>query len=68
MHFKNVDSSQVENVSLTKRKQDIKREKYLEITKSKIYKNHNFQKFDIFMKIDQIVFDVRSIIYNDDFD
>jgi hypothetical protein len=59
MHFKNADNNQIENVSLTKRKQDIKREKYLEITKLEIYKNHNFQKFDIFMKTCQIVFDVR---------
>ncbi len=68
MHFKNVDSSQVENVSLTKREQDMRREKYLEITKSEIYKNHNFQELDIFIKACQIVFDVRSIIYSDDFD
>ncbi len=68
MHLKNVDSSQVESVSLTEREQDMKREKYLEITKSEIYKNHNFQKFDIFMKACQIVFDVRLITYNDDFD
>ncbi len=68
MHFKNVDSNQVKNVSLTKRKQNMKREKYLEITKLEIYKNHNSQKLNIFMKACQIIFDVRSIIYNDDFD
>jgi hypothetical protein len=68
MHLKNADSSQIENVSLTEREQDMRRERYLEITKSEIYKNHNFQKFDIFMKACQIVFDVRLIIYNDDFD
>ncbi len=68
MHLKNVDSSQVEDVSLIEREQDMRRERYLEITKSEIYKNHNFQKLDIFMKACQIVFDVRSIIYSDDFD
>jgi hypothetical protein len=41
MHFKNADNSQIESVSLIKREQDMKREKYLEITKSEIYKNHN---------------------------
>ncbi len=49
MYLKNVDSSQVESVSLIEREQDMKREKYFKITKSEIYKNHNFQKFDIFM-------------------
>ncbi len=68
MHLKNVNSSQVENVSLIEREQDMRRERYLEITKSKIYKNHNSQKLDIFMRACQIVFDVRSIIYSDDFD
>ncbi len=68
MHFKNADNNQIEDVSLTEREQDIKRKKYLEITKSEIYKNHNFQKLDIFMKACQIIFDVRLIIYNDDFD
>ncbi len=68
MHLKNVDSSQVEDVSLIEREQDMRRERYLEITKSEIYKNHNSQKLDIFMRTCQIVFDVRSIIYNDDFD
>ncbi len=65
MHFKNVDNNQVENVSLTKSKQDMKRERYFKIIKSKIYKNHNFQKHDIFIKVCQIVYNVWSIIYND---
>jgi hypothetical protein len=68
MHLKNADNSQVENVSLIEREQDMRRERYLEITKSEIYKNHNSQKLDIFMKACQIVFDVRSIIYSNDFD
>jgi hypothetical protein len=68
MHFKNADNNQIENVSLIEREQDMKREKYFEITKSKIYKNHNFQKLNIFIKVCQIVFDVWLIIYNDDFD
>jgi hypothetical protein len=68
MYFKNVDNNQVENISLTKREQNMRREKYLEIMKSKIYKNHNFQKLDIFIKACHIVFNVRSIIYNNDFD
>ncbi len=68
MHFKNADNNQVKDVSLTKREQDMKRERYLKITKSKIYKNYNFQTFDIFIKVCQIVFDVRSITYNEDFD
>ncbi len=68
MHFKNADNSRVEDVSLIEREQDMRRERYLEITKSEIYKNHNSQKFDIFMRACQIVFDVRSIIYSDDFD
>ncbi len=68
MHLKNADNSQVEDVSLIEREQDMKRERYLEITKSEIYKNHNFQKLDIFIRTCQIVFNVRSIIYNDDFD
>ncbi len=68
MHFKNADNSQIENVSLTKQEQNMKRKRYLEIMKSKIYKNYNFQTFDIFIKVCQIVFDVRSITYNEDFD
>ncbi len=50
MYFKVANNNQIENVSLTKREQDIKREKYFEITKSKIYKNHNLQKLDMFIK------------------
>ncbi len=42
MHFKNADNNQIKNVLLTKREQNMKREKYFEITKSKIYKNYDF--------------------------
>jgi competence protein ComGF len=42
MHFKNADNSRVESVSLIEREQNMRRERYLEITKSEIYKSHNF--------------------------
>jgi competence protein ComGF len=41
MHLKNADNSRIESVSLIEREQDMRREKYLKITKSEIYKNHN---------------------------
>ena len=68
MHFKIFDDNQVEKFTFTKREQVMRREKYLKITKSEIYKNHNSQKLNIFVKVCQIVFNVRSIIYNYNFD
>jgi hypothetical protein len=41
----------------------MKHEKYLNIIKLEIYKNNNSQKLNIFIKVCQMIFDVRSIIY-----
>jgi hypothetical protein len=44
----------------------MKQKRYLKNIKSNIYKNNNSQKLNIFIKICQIIFDVRSMIYQND--
>jgi hypothetical protein len=44
----------------------MKQKRYLKIIKSNIYKNNSSQKLNIFIKICQIIFDVRSVIYKND--
>jgi hypothetical protein len=45
----------------------MKHERYLNIIKFEIYKNNNLQKLNIFIKVYQMMFDVRFVIYQDDF-
>jgi hypothetical protein len=45
----------------------MKHEKYLNIIKFEIYKNNNSQKLNIFIKTCQMMFDVRFVIYENDF-
>jgi hypothetical protein len=44
----------------------MRQKKYLKIIKSNIYKSNSSQKLDIFIRVCQIVFDVRSVIYKND--
>jgi hypothetical protein len=44
----------------------MRQKRYLKIIKSNIYKNNNSQKLNIFIKICQIIFDVRFVIYKND--
>jgi hypothetical protein len=45
----------------------MKHERYLNIIKFEIYKSNNSQKLNIFIKVCQMMFDVRSVIYENDF-
>ncbi len=45
----------------------MKHEKYLNIIKLEIYKNNNSQKLNIFIKVCQMMFDMRFVIYENDF-
>jgi hypothetical protein len=44
----------------------MRQKRYLKIIKSDIYKNNNSQELDIFIRVCQIIFDVRSVIYKND--
>jgi hypothetical protein len=44
----------------------MRHEKYLNIIKSEIYKSSNSQKLNIFIRICQMMFDVRFVIYEND--
>jgi hypothetical protein len=45
----------------------MRHEKYLNIIKFEIYKSNNSQKLNIFIRICQMMFDVRFVIYENDF-
>ncbi len=66
MHFKKIEEFQIELISINVRDLIIKQKKYLNITKSEMYKKNNSQKLNIFVRACQIVFDVRSMIYQND--
>jgi hypothetical protein len=66
LHSKNTKRTQSESISISVRNVVMRQKRYLKIIKSNIYKNNNSQKLDIFIRICQIVFDVRFVIYNDD--
>ncbi len=65
-HFKNVEKAQFESISINVRNLIMKHEKYLNIIKFEIYKNNNSQKLNIFIKVCQMLFDVRFVIYAND--
>ncbi len=67
LHSKNTESAQFESTSISVRNLIMKHERYLNIIKFEIYKNNNSQKLNIFIKICQMMFDVRFVIYENDF-
>jgi hypothetical protein len=66
MHFKKIEESQTESISINVRNLIIKQKKYLNIIKFEMYKKNNSQKLNIFIQACQIIFDVRSMIYQND--
>jgi hypothetical protein len=66
MHFKKIEESQIESISISVRDLIMRQKKYLNIIKSEMYKKNNSQKLNIFIRACQIVFDVRSMIYQND--
>ncbi len=66
LHFKNAERAQFESISMSVRDLIMRHERYLNIIKSEIYKNNNSQELNIFIKICQMMFDVRSVIYEND--
>jgi ABC-type multidrug transport system fused ATPase/permease subunit len=66
MHFKEIEESQTKSISISVRNLIMRQKKYLNIIKSKMYKKNNSQKLNIFVRACQIVFDVRSMIYQND--
>jgi hypothetical protein len=66
LHSKNTKRTQLESISISVRDVIMRQKRYLKIIKSNIYKSNSSQKLDIFIRVCQIVFDVRSIIYKND--
>ncbi len=66
LHSKNTKRTQSELISINVRNVIMKQKRYLKIIKSNIYKNNNSQKLNIFIKVCQIIFDVRFVIYKND--
>ncbi len=66
LHSKNLERIHVETTSISVRNLIMKHEKYLNIIKFEIYKNNNSQELNIFIKVCQMMFDVRFVIYEND--
>jgi hypothetical protein len=66
-YFKNAEKSQFKFVLINVRNLIMKHKKYLNIIKLEIYKNNNSQKLNIFIKVCQMMFDMRFVIYENDF-
>jgi hypothetical protein len=66
MHSKEIEESQIESISISVRNLIMKQKKYLNIIKSEMYKRNSSQKLIIFVRACQIIFDVRSMIYQND--
>jgi hypothetical protein len=66
MHSKKIEESQTESSSISVRDLVMRQKRYLNIIKSEMYKKNNSQKLNIFVRACQIVFDVRSMIYQND--
>ncbi len=66
LHSKNTKKIQLEFISISVRDVIMKQKRYLKIIKSDLYKNNSSQKLNIFIRICQIIFDVRSVIYKND--
>jgi hypothetical protein len=67
LHLKNAERAQLKLILINVRNLIMWHERYLKIIKFEIYKNNNSQKLNIFIRICQIMFDVRFVIYKDDF-
>ncbi len=67
LHFKNAEKAQLESISISVRNLIMRHERYLNIIKFEIYKENSSQKLNIFIRICQIIFDVRFVIYENDF-
>jgi hypothetical protein len=50
MHFKKIEKSQIESISINVRDLIMKQKKYLNIIKLKMYKRNNLQKLNIFVR------------------
>ncbi len=66
MHFKKIEEFQTESISISVRDVIMRQKKYLNIIKLKMYKRNSSQKLNIFVRACQIVFNVRSMIYQND--
>jgi hypothetical protein len=66
MHFKKIEEFQTESISISVRDLIMRHKRYLNIIKSEMYKKNSSQKLNIFVRACQIVFDVRSMIYQND--
>ncbi len=67
LHFKNTERAQFESTSMSVRNLVMRHEKYLNIIKFEIYKSNSSQELNIFIRVCQMMFDVRSVIYENDF-
>ncbi len=65
-HSKNAERAQFESISMCVRDLIMRHERYLNIIKSEIYKSNSSQELNIFIRICQMMFDVRSVIYESD--
>ncbi len=63
LHSKNAERVQFESIFISVRDIIMRYERYLKIIKLQIYKNFNSQKLNIFIRICQIIFDVRFVFY-----
>jgi hypothetical protein len=66
MHFKKIEKFQIESISISVRDLIMRQKRYLNIIKSKMYKKNSSQKLNIFVQACQIIFNVRSMIYQND--
>jgi hypothetical protein len=66
LHSKNAERIKLESISINVRNLIMKHEKYLNIIKFEIYKNNNSQELNNFIRICQMMFDVRFVIYAND--
>jgi hypothetical protein len=67
LHSKNSKKAHFESTSINVQNLIMRHERYLNIIKFEIYKSNNSQKLNIFIKICQMMFDVRFMIYENDF-
>jgi hypothetical protein len=66
LHFKNAERVQIESISISVRNLIMRHERYLNIIKFEIYKSNNSQELDIFIRVCQMMFDVRFVTYEND--
>jgi hypothetical protein len=66
LHSKKTKRAHVESTSISARNLIMRHERYLNIIKFEIYKSNNSQKLNIFIRICQIMLNVRFVIYEND--